>query len=79
MVLITIVNGAYKTIYNWGAPHCFSFLFLQATIFYCKASSLRGETSIPLDFGDPTTPGAVKNTGGIHMNPPFISIPGLFG
>ena len=22
MVLITIVNGAYKTIYNWGTPHC---------------------------------------------------------
>ena len=62
----TIVNGAYKTIYNWGGPHCFSCLFLQATIFYCKASSLRGETSISLDFGDPTTPGAVKNTGGIH-------------
>ena len=22
MVLITIVNGAYKPTYNWGAPHC---------------------------------------------------------
>ena len=22
MVLITIVNGVYKPIYNWGAPHC---------------------------------------------------------
>ena len=22
MVLITIVTGAYKPTYNWGAPHC---------------------------------------------------------
>ena len=22
MVLITIVNGVYKPIYNWGAPPC---------------------------------------------------------
>ena len=22
MVLITIVNGVYKLIHNWGAPHC---------------------------------------------------------
>ena len=22
MVLITIVDGAYKPTYNWGAPHC---------------------------------------------------------
>ena len=22
MVLVTIVNGTYKTTYNWGAPHC---------------------------------------------------------
>ena len=22
MILITIVTGVYKPIYNWGAPHC---------------------------------------------------------
>ena len=22
MVLLTIVTGVYKPIYNWGAPHC---------------------------------------------------------
>ena len=27
MVLITIVTGAYKPIYNWGASHCIIFDF----------------------------------------------------
>ena len=42
MVLITIVTGAYKPTYNWGAPHCRSQLmkspylepYFEAPIFH---------------------------------------------
>ena len=33
MVLITIVNGAYKPTYNWGAPHCIVFPMIVRFLF----------------------------------------------
>jgi hypothetical protein len=38
MVLITIVTGAYKPTYNWGASHC-SFHRVQGISAYVKAVS----------------------------------------
>ena len=34
MVLITIVTGAYKPTYNWGAPHC--TCFFPETAKWCE-------------------------------------------
>ena len=31
MVLITIVNGAYKPTYYWGAPHCI-YIYTQMAL-----------------------------------------------
>ena len=40
MVLITIVSGAYKPTYNWGAPHCRHVFLIFSYIFPMKSPSI---------------------------------------
>ena len=63
MVLITIVAGADKPTYNWGAPPCISTM-LQMISIYPTFPRLQGTTWDSLgDIGPPLTVTGSKATG----------------
>ena len=49
MVLITIVNGAYKPTYNWGASHCNKYYNIPYVHIHSPAISARFSAGVPLD------------------------------